>query len=209
MLKHYHHITVDTGFKQDCQVWKIFLNSNSLNLCTPFVDFSPEVQVKPLFFYSDASLNKNFGFGAVFNDRWIFSRWGATFIEQASPSIEFLELYALCLAIFTWEDIPKLNNSRVAIYCNNQVVLNIVNNMTSRCPKCMHLVRLLVFNCIMHNRKISVRFVRSKDNNLADSLSRMDFKCFWKFAPHFMKPFTDALPLQYWPIQKVWDLSLK
>ena len=64
LLKHYHHIKLDAGFKQDWIVWETFLKSDSIHLCRPFVDFADNNE-EPIFFYSDASLSKELGYGAV------------------------------------------------------------------------------------------------------------------------------------------------
>ena len=79
MLKHYHHIKIDSGFKKDCRVWKAFLNAgdnDKLRLCHRFIDINAMQFASTLNFFSDASLNEEFGFGAVFNNSWIYGRWG-------------------------------------------------------------------------------------------------------------------------------------
>ena len=144
-LKQFHHIRVDEGFRQDFEVWLIFLQRrqhDKLVLCRPFIDLSKTINAQKINFYSDASLCKTLGFGAVFQDSWIYGAWGSEFIEDQSPSIEFLELFALCAGVLTWSE--NLINTRVIVFCDNQAVVQIVNNMTSKCPKCMKLVRILV-----------------------------------------------------------------
>ena len=80
-----------------------------------------------------------------------------------------------------------------------------INKLTSKCPKCMHLIRLLVLDGILHNRKLVVHYVRSRDNILADSLSRLDFKCFWNHAPANISHQPTKIPQELWPIEKVWE----
>ena len=92
-LKHYHHIRIDPNFKLDCKIWLEFLNCSGhelINLCRPFLDQDVFANAHQLDFYSDASLNRKFGFGAVFGNRWIQGLWGEWFIDDESPSIEFL-----------------------------------------------------------------------------------------------------------------------
>ena len=85
------------------------------------------------------------------------------------PSIEYMELFALCAAIFTWEEM--LRNRRMTIFCNNQSVVEMVNNMTSSCPHCMVLIRRLIHNNSKYNRRVFVKFVPTKLNDLVDALS--------------------------------------
>ena len=110
LLKHYHHVKVDEGFRKDCAVWKCFLLSGDINLCRPFVDFSPSPLAEVLTFYSDVSSNLNLGFGVIFDSMWMYGHWKNGVIETLQLSIEFLELYALCLGILAWNKEPQLVN---------------------------------------------------------------------------------------------------
>ena len=76
-------------------------------------------------FYTDAAKTPSLGFGCVFGGQWTFGKWNSQFIIEQDPSIEFLELYALCIGIFAWE--RKLQNMRIVIFCDNEAVVNIVN----------------------------------------------------------------------------------
>ena len=80
-----------------------------------------------LSFYADASLNKNFSFSG-----------------------QFLEMFALTAGILTWGKFLK--NFRMIVFSDNEAVVNIVNNMTSRCLKCIKLVRLLVLDNFVNNK---------------------------------------------------------
>ena len=105
-LKQYHHIKVNREFQKDCQMWKVFLkhsDSDHCLLCRPFIDITNcVVHYKVLNFYSDASLNaETGGLGAVFNNRYIFGSLSKEFIESQQSSIDFLELAAVYIALFT------------------------------------------------------------------------------------------------------------
>ena len=128
ILKQHHHVCLDAGFREDCSIWLKFLTSNTnASLYRPFVDFSVELYATTLAFYADVSLNKNFGFGAVFRNRWIWGKWGSEFIVEQEPSIEFLELFALTAGILTWGRFLK--NFRMIVFSDNEAVCNIVNNI--------------------------------------------------------------------------------
>ena len=68
-------------------------------MCRPFVDFSKLVVARKLLFASDASQNPHLGFGTYFGTHWTFAQWEPGYIK---PSIEYLELYALCVGILLW-----------------------------------------------------------------------------------------------------------
>ena len=148
-LKQHHHVTVGTEFKLDCKVWIQFLSSENLKICRPFLDAeAPEGQV--LNFASDAAKSEILGIGAVFNDNWLYMAWGKAFIKNMDPSIEFLELLALTAAVVTWSrDHRLLRNNRVVVFCDNQAVIQVVNNYTSSCPQCKN--RFASWPCVASN----------------------------------------------------------
>ena len=202
-LKPFHHVHLDLEFRNDCQVWKLFLNNQGY-AARPFLDLSQNVAATDLSFFTDASKNENFGFGCYFRGRWTFGRWEPNYIKQFDPSIAYLELYALCIGIFAWEHCPDLNNKRILIHCDNESVVSMVNNMTSSCQNCMYLLRMLTLNNMLHNRRITVIYVQSQRNELADALSRMKFELFFKLAPLGVKHEPTELPKQLWPASKIW-----
>ena len=198
-LKEYHHVKIDQEFKNDCSVWFTFLmEDKAIVLNRPLLDLNRFETSRTLKFYSDAS--GKIGFGAVYNKKWLFGVWSKQFLQK-KPSIEYLELYALCCALISWE--TDLMNCRIIIFCDNQAVVEMVNNTTSGCPNCMILIRLLVINNLKFNRRVSVRFVPTKLNDLADSLSRQQFDRFRRLAPDM-----DLYPTKpnnaIWPVEKLW-----
>ena len=205
VFKPHHHITLNSKFLQDCKMWEFFLtNSDKTSLCRPFIDVYGIGTAQKLQFYSDASASvKRGGFGAYYSGRWIAGMWEKSFLIKCNPSIEFLELYALCLGIFTWQE--ELQNTRVVLYCDNRSVCDMVNHSSSKCPKCMILIRLLTLNCLTFNQKIYIDHIGTKSNTLADSLSRQNFVIFWKNAPKHTLKYPDQLPSEIWPVAKIWD----
>ena len=200
-LKPYHHVNIDTEFKKDMQIWKIFLENAELSvLCRKFVDKNRFVGSEHLSFYTDAS--GKIGFGCFFDGRWAFGEWNKSFLVEAEPSIEFLELFALCAGILMWGNI--IRDVNVVIYCDNQAVIDMVNSTTSSCRNCMYLLRLTVLNGLQANRRLTVKYIKSSDNILADSLSRLKWNTFWNNAPPntCMKP--TEIPKEIWPIENFW-----
>ena len=204
LLKQYHHVNLTKDFLQDCRVWMVFLrNSSCLELCRPLIDLHTDNQAITLRFLTDASKNPRLRMGAVFDDQWLFYQWDYEFVTQNDPSIEFLEFFALAAAIATWGKLPQLQNMRVIIFCDNQAVIQMVNNYASSCPHCMNMIRFI--DGLRHNRRIFVKFIRSKDNILADSLSRLDFPRFWKHASRITNPYPDQINPNFLPMDKAWN----
>ena len=200
-LKQYHHTNLSREFKNDCNIWVLFLqNAGASVLCIPFVDLKAFQTSQEIQFYTDVS--GTIGYGSFFAGRWHFGECNQTFLAYAKLSIEFLELFALCAGILTWD--KYISNTRVIIFCDNQAVVQMVNNMTSSCQNCMFLLRLLVLNGLQFNRRVWVKYVKSTDNILADSLSRSRFDIFWKHAPDYTEIKPDRIASSIWPIEKFW-----
>ena len=200
-LKAYHHVSLDREFLDDCSMWIDFLTRNQITIFRPFIDYAPHDYSETIQFYTDAS--KTRGFGCFFNGRWTFSKWENNFVERENPSIDFLELYALCVAVAIWSNF--LANRRVTIFCDNQGVMGMINKTATGGKNSMNLIRRLVLSNLKNNTRIKVEFIKSEDNILADSLSRFDFDRFWKHAPKNTLQFPDGLPQELWPLSKIWE----
>ena len=197
-LKQHHHVYLDSEFKSDCHVWIQFLTHNKEQvLCRPFIDLEMFATSDELDFFTDSS--GTIGYGCFFDGRWTYGIWSSQMLSL-EPSIEFLELFALCAVVFTWED--RLSNTRIVIFCDNQLVVSMVNNTTSGCKGCMRLLRLLVLNNLKFNRRVSVKYVKSADNILAESVSRCKWNTFWKNAPRKTQKLPDEVPSDLLPPEK-------
>ena len=158
-LKPHRHVRLDGEFKVDCLVWTKFLESSERGICRPFVDVNSWTSVETLDFYTDAAKGKLLGADGVFGSRWFFLKWENKFIETEDPSIEYLELYGFCVAVYIWTP-HLLRNRRIVIFCDNQAVVNMVNNTAAKCMNCMVLIRLLVLRCLQFNVRIFCRWVK-------------------------------------------------
>ena len=182
-LKPYHHVRLDAEFKSDCRVWLSFLMNEDIKKVVnrPMIDIDMITSSADVGFTSDASAACSLGYGCVLGNQWIYGQWEPNFIKEDKPSIEYLELYALCAGVITWEN--QLSNCRIIIHCDNMGVVGMVNNLASTCKKCMHLLRLLTpFNGLIHNRRITVKYIKSSDNILSDTLSHLNLNRFRKYG---------------------------
>ena len=205
LLKHYHHVKLDTEFKSDCLVWLKFLENAEENrqmMCRSYVDLLSFDSSQDIVFFLDAFKNERLGFGVYYDKQWTFGAWELGYIKKFNPSIEYLELFALCVGIFTWAE--KLKDCRITIFCDNQAVVSMVNNMTSGCQNCMVLLRLLVLNGLTFNRRILVKYIPTKKNNLADALSHLRLDLFWRCTPSGTRKYPERIPPTLWPLSKLW-----
>ena len=169
----------------------------------PFIDLNETLQADTLNFYTDASANSSLGFGGIFDKEWFFGKWESGFIDQCKPSIEFLELTAVCIGVFIWEQ--RIKGARIIIFCDNESVVHMINNQSSKCLQCMKLIRLLTLNNLENDRRIFVRHISGKRNVLSDALSRLNLTKFFNLAPANVKKYPENLPERLWPISKIWN----
>ena len=66
------------------------------------------------FSFTDAAEGEKRGLGCVFEQKWRFAMWEDNFIRNCHPSIEYLELYAIMVAVELWA--RYLQNRRVIIF---------------------------------------------------------------------------------------------
>ena len=197
---------IDQEFRSDCKVWLEFLKSDNTAqvMNRQMIDlFSKPTDSMDIGFYSDASAAKSLRFGAILQNHLIRGDRGSSFIETYQPSIEYLELFALCSGILTWQANDLLINKCILIHCDNISVVHMVNKLTSGCKNCMFLIRLLVLNRLKFNRRISAVYASSKDNFLSDALSWNQMDRFQRLGPH-MNSHSDNIPDEIWPIPKIW-----
>ena len=176
VLKPHHHINLDIEFRSNCQVWLKFLDHTDTQLAfsRPFVDLSYVIQATTLDLYTDSSANGSLGFGGIYGRMWFFGKWESGYIAKFAPNIQYLELYAVCMAVFIWKH--HLANLRFVVHCDNKPVVRMLDETTSGCKHCMHLIRLLTIHCLKYNMRVFGVHVRGIHNSLSDSLSRLQFK---------------------------------
>lgn len=201
-LKQHHHLRVDMELRKDLDVWKQFLKKPD-SLCRPFVDFSHELVADSLDFYTDASLSeKHAAFGVVFGKEWTYANFPQWVRHSPEVNIQTLEMYALTVGIVLFA--KSLRGKRVKVYCDNQAVVGMVNNGTSRCRTCMNFIRILTKFAMKYQVRIFVQYIESLKNTRADALSRLDWNRFWQASPPNTTKTPLPLPLDIWPLRREW-----
>ena len=146
--------------------------------------------------YSDASRNFSLGFGAYCRPEWTYGQWDKDFREKTNPSIEYLQLFAVTVGVINW--LKLFRNCRIILFCDNQVVVEILNHTTSKCKNCMVLIRMIVLESLVCNTRVFAKCVKSKENGKSDALSRLQFKKFKYLAAGTMNAVPSAIPSCLW-----------
>ena len=197
-LKQHHHVRISQENRLDLEVWDRFLDHPQV-FCRPFIRtgkfYSSDIDM-----YSDAS--GIIGCGAYCDQEWTFCKWNEAFLKQKKPSIEYLELYGLTVGVLLW--IGKFKNRNICLFCDNESVKHMVNNLSAHCPNNMFLIRLIALETMVHNVHVTVKHVKSKDNEKADALSRLQFDRFSRLAGDYMNKFPTEMPSCIWLVEKIW-----
>ena len=200
-----HHLPVTKEMRLDLSAWLMFLQTPCA-YSRPFFDFQQGGNTsEKIELATDASANPELGAGGVCYDRWFILQWDEEFIIDNKPSINYLELYAVTVAVYNW--IHLFANRRVTLFCDNMSAVWMLNTTSSKCKNCMVLLRLIVLQCMTHNVRLSATYVSSKDNLYPDLLSRMRYREFRKQSKLNNRKFKnnqDGVPHELWPMNKLW-----
>ena len=170
------------------------------------MDLSANKQAPELDFFTDSSGGlTSGGMGGVFGESWFKAQWDKDFLAMKKPSIAYLELFALVSSVLIWKD--RLANTGFTMFCDNQLVVEMVNKLTSSCQNCMYLLRILVKLELKEKFRIFVKYVPTLENGRADALSRDDLPRFFKLSKDVgitPNAFESPLPIEIWPPQNIW-----
>lgn len=198
-LQKYHHVQVDKELQKDCQMWKTFLLDPD-NYTRPFTDFSIQLNALELKFFTYASFKVCAGY---FDGRYFVQSWEHDIIENSEANISLMELYAITVAIHLWA--KYLKNMRVVIFSDSESSVTMVNRASSKCPRCMHLIRHITLVSMEHNVRFFLRHIKGKFNTIADLLSRGRVSECRRMLPKgkLLEP-PETMPKQLWPIPLNW-----
>ena len=127
-------------------------------------------------FSSDAS--GNWGCGAWHSHLWFQWKWGTVSIQLP---IFVKELLPILLAAIVWGRL--WHAQKVLCYCDNQAVVAVLQSRSSKHYHIMHLLRCLFFVEAYFHFSLVATYVTSKDNNIADDLSRNNLSSFFSKVP--------------------------
>ena len=165
-----HRVRLSQAARRDLTWWQECLHShNGTRLLE--VDWSSGTVYHV---YTDAS---DFGYGACCGEEWFAISYTGQSAAPRARSINWRELHAAAKALATWG--PSLRSERIIFHIDNTTTCCLLNKLYSPVPELMELVRtwcILVEKFSVH---ISVVYISTKDNVLADALSRGDFDLYF------------------------------
>lgn len=182
--KPHHHIKLSKGFHKDLELWQQFVNNwNGAG----FFLSSTWSTLDTLHLHTDAS--GTIGYGGIFGSQWFQGKWlSHQTLSSPGISIDWQELYAIVIACHLWGKFWC--NKRIIFFCDNQVVVDVINTKRSKSPRMMDLVRNLTLTTLHNNTYIKAEHIPGKLNSVADALSRFQMQRFVELAPS-----ADKVPL--------------
>lgn len=201
-LKQYHHVKVDRPMIEDLLMWKEFLKWDA-SLTRPFMDFSETLIADEIDFFTDACKSDRLtAFGAVYGTAWTYGEIPQRISQLETGTIQSFEMYALLVGVALFAS--QLRNRRVVVFCDNQAVVGMINNSTSKCSVCLKLIRVITKISMKYNVRFFCRYIPTDLNTRADALSRRNFTKFWKDSPRDTEKQPRELPISVWPIRDEW-----
>ena len=164
-------IRLNRDFRSDLLWWRVFAEQwNGIAIASPR-DGDPPVELA-----SDAS--GSWGCGAWSRTVWFQLRWDNH--AQLFP-IAVKELIPTVIAAAVWGEHWK--GRTVCCRCDNQAVVAAINSRSCRESHIMHMLRCLFFieahvQCSLH-----AEYINTRDNNIADDLSRNNMLSFRSKMP--------------------------
>ena len=123
-LKPHHHVKITEENRLDLLVWKQFL-CHPESFYRPFME-TVSIEAQQIDMYSDASGNFKLGFGTYCGPEWTYGQWDFEFCQRVKPSIEYLELFGVLVAVLN--SIKLFQNRRIILFYDNEAVVNMINN---------------------------------------------------------------------------------
>lgn len=133
-----------------------------------------------------------------FSGSWAHAKWPEKRLQtDLIYDMTFLELFPVYVAILTWHS--SLSNKRLLFHIDNMAVVHVLNNSTSKSKRVMAIIRELVLITLKCNITVRAQHIPTKQNSIADSISRSQWKKFQHLAPD-ADPKPTQLPSQIWNV---------
>ena len=201
LTKPNHHVRINRESALDLATWKIFLEHPNI-YARNFTDFDTDHDAIEIDMFTDSAKGENLGCGGICENDWFMLKWDKNFLQENNPSITYLELYAVTIAVVNW--IERFKDRKIALFCDNLAAVHMINNNSAKCKNCMVLIRIIVLQGLLHNVRITAKHIAGKANIISDLLSRQKYLEFRKITGTRYNGSMTQPPAALWPISKVW-----
>lgn len=165
-----HRIRIPKAIKQDLSYFCIW--------CARFngVTFIPRTQPVATV-YTDASSTA----GAAYHQGdFAYMAWSADLPKINAASIYVKELCAVLLAVLRWSNL--WSHKSIHLFTDNKATAFALSSGRTKCPIANEVLRDILWLLAINNVTMTVSYITSKDNYIADALSRMDSTAYLTLA---------------------------
>ena len=139
------------------------------------------------------------GCAAYLQGNWAYLKWPKEWSEtDILRDMTYLEIIPIALAIFLWLDRFQLKN--ILFYSDNVTVVSILNSKSCKSERVMCIWRL--YCSLIGNFQFKVKHIYSKNNMIADALSRAHFQKCRQLAP-IADILPVPIPVEFWNLLKM------
>lgn len=188
--KPFHLIRITKEMFNDLMIWKMFLeNFNGVSYILEDGISNDDIQL-----YTDSS--GGFGCGCYFMGKWCYLQWPLYWRQTGiTRDITFLEIIPIALSVFLWYD--RFKGKTIVFHIDNLAVVTVLNSKYSKSERVMNLLRFIVYWSMIGHFNLKAFHIFSKNNSIADSLSRGHFQKFRQLAPQAEQNPVEV-PLEFW-----------
>ena len=156
-----HFIRLSKCARSDIEWWYTYSKGwNGVSMMSLVNKTNPEVSLT-----TDAL--GSWGCGGFSNTQWFSLKWVAS---AMSLHITVKELLPITIAAGLWG--PHWRGQSVQVWCDNEAVVTIINQNTSKDLEAMHLMRCLAFIMAKCEFFLFASHIKGQHNKIADALSR-------------------------------------
>ena len=198
----HYHVYLDKDCRLELLLWREFLEH--WNGVSVFL----EAKVTPaqgMDLWTDSSGTLGFGGyhrGAWFQGRWPHE-WFTNGVNTSGLSMAFLELFPIVVAIHLWGH--KWSGKRILLHCDNQATVAIIRKGRSRVREINVLMRKLTLCTAKFNCLLLAEYIPTKENVIADALSRFQMSRFTQLAPAEADSVATPVPRSLTNILLTWN----
>lgn len=127
----------------------------------------PVIRANRLQLFTDASAT--LGYGSYFQDAWFRGSW-PLWLAKINPSIEYLELGPILIALATWA--KYFQRKKIISICDNLGAVNAWAALKSTLSVVLNNMRRMVFIAAENYFTLTLKHINRVDYSLADALSR-------------------------------------
>ena len=167
-----HFIRLSKCARSDIEWWYTYSKGwNGVSMMSLVNKTNPEVSLT-----TDAL--GSWGCGGFSNTQWFSLKWVAS---AMSLHITVKELLPITIAAGLWG--PHWRGQSVQVWCDNEAVVTIINQNTSKDLEAMHLMRCLAFIMAKCEFFLFASHIKGQHNKIADALSRDNVPLFRTLYP--------------------------